>query len=41
MHSHARITPQLLLNGNCLNEAESMHIITTVCKFIDESERFG
>ncbi len=42
MHSQARITPQLLLNGNyCLNEGESMHIITAVCKFIDESKRFG
>ncbi len=42
MHSQARITPQLLLNGNhCLNEGESMHIITSVCKFIDESKRFG
>ncbi len=42
MHSQARITPQLLLNGNhCLNEGESMHIITAVCNFIDESKRFG
>ncbi len=41
MHSQARITPQLLLNGDCLNEGESMHIITAVCKFIDESKRFG
>ncbi len=42
MHSQARITPQLLLNGNyCLNEGESMHIITSVCKFIDEFKRFG
>ncbi len=42
MHGQARITPQLLLNGNCLNEGESyMHIITTVFKFIDESKRFG
>ncbi len=41
MHSQARITPQLLLNGNhCLNEGESMHIITAVYKFIDESRRF-
>ncbi len=42
MQSQARITPQLLLNGiHCLNEGESMHIITAVCKFIDESKRFG
>ncbi len=41
MHSQARITLQLLLNGNCLNEGESMYIITAVCKFIDESKRFG
>ncbi len=42
MHSQARITPQLLLNGNhCLNEGESMHIITVVCTFIYESKRFG
>ncbi len=41
MHSQARIMLQLLLNGNCLNEGESMHIITAVCKFIDESKRFG
>ncbi len=42
MHSQARITPQLLLNGNhCLNEGESMHIITAVCKFIDKSKCFG
>ncbi len=41
MHSQARIKPQLLLNENCLNEGESMHIITAVCKFIDESKRFG
>ncbi len=40
MHSQARITPQLLLNGNCVNEGESMHIITAVCKFIDESKCF-
>ncbi len=40
MHSQARMTPQL--NGNhCLNEGESMHIITAVCKFINESKRFG
>ncbi len=31
MHSQAKIIPQLLLNGNCLNERESMHIITAVC----------
>ncbi len=38
MHSQARITPQLLLNGNrCLNEGESMHIFIAMCKFIDES----
>ncbi len=42
MHSQARITPQLLLNWNhCFNEGESMHIITPVRKFIDESKRFG
>ncbi len=41
MHSQARIMPQLLLNGNCLNEGESMHIITAVCKLIDESKHFG
>ncbi len=42
VHSQARITPQLLLNRNhCLNERESMHIITAVCKFIDESKCFG
>ncbi len=41
MHSQARLTPQLLLNGNCLNEGESMHIITAVCKFIDASKRSG
>ncbi len=41
MHSQAIITPQLLPNGNCLNEGESMHIITAVCKFIDESKHFG
>ncbi len=42
MHSQASITSQLLLNGNhCLNEGESMHIITAVCKFIDESKRSG
>ncbi len=42
MHSQARIMPQLLLNGiHCLDEGESMHIITAVCKFIDESKRFG
>ncbi len=42
MHSQARITPQLLLNGNhCLNKGESMHIITAVCKFIGESKCFG
>ncbi len=42
MHSQATIRPQLLLNGNhCLNEGESMHIITAVCKFIHESKRFG
>ncbi len=41
MHGRARIRPQLLLNGNCLNDGESMHIITAVCKFIDESKRFG
>ncbi len=42
MHSQARITLQLLLNGNhCRNEAESMYIITAVCKFINESKRFG
>ncbi len=41
MHSQARITPQLPLNGNhCLIEGESIHIITAVCKFIDESKRF-
>ncbi len=41
MHSQARITPQLLLNENhCLNEGESMHIITAVCKFIDKFKRF-
>ncbi len=40
-HGQARSTPQLLLNGNyCLNEGESMHI-TAVCKFIDQSKRFG
>ncbi len=34
MQSQARITPQLLLNGNyCLNKGESMHIFTAViCK---------
>ncbi len=42
MPSQARITPQLLLNeSHCLNEGESMHIITAVSKFIDESKRFG
>ncbi len=42
IHSQARITSQLLLNGNhWLNEVESMHIITAVCKFIDESKHFG
>ncbi len=42
MHCQARITPELLLNGNsCVNEDESMHVITAVCKFIDESKRFG
>ncbi len=42
MHNQAKITPQLLLNGNhCLNEGESMYIITAECKFIDESKRFG
>ncbi len=30
MHGQARIMTQLLLNGNCLNEGESMHIITTI-----------
>ncbi len=31
MHSQTRITPQLLLNRNhCLNEGESMHIITAI-----------
>ncbi len=31
-----------MLNENhCLNEEESMHIFTDVCKFIDESKRFG
>ncbi len=42
MLSQARITSELLLNGNhCFNEGESMHIITAVCKFFDESKRFG
>ncbi len=42
LQSQARIMSQLLLNGNhCLNEGESMHIITAVCKFIEESKRFG
>ncbi len=42
LHSQARIMPQLLLNGShCLNEGESKHIITAVCKFFDESKRFG
>ncbi len=41
MHSQVRIMPQLLLNGNCLNEGDSMHIITAVCKFIDESKCLG
>ncbi len=42
MHSQARITHQLLLNGNhFLNEGESKHIFTEVGKFIDESKRFG
>ncbi len=41
-NSQARITTQLLINVNhCLNEGESMHIITIVCKFIDESKSFG
>ncbi len=40
MHSQARITSQLLLNGNhCLNEGEFKYIITAVCKFIDEFKR--
>ncbi len=42
MHSQARIMPQLLLNGNhCLTKVESMNIITTVGKFINESKCFG
>ncbi len=42
MQSQARVTQQLQLNGNhCSNEGESMYIITAVCKFIDESKRFG
>ncbi len=42
IHSQARIMSQLLLNRNhCLNEGESMDNITAVCKFIDESKRFG
>ncbi len=37
MHSQARITPQLLLNGNhCLNEGVSMHIITALHTIINE-----
>ncbi len=42
MHGQATIMPQLLLNGNHgLNEGESMHIITAVYKFIDESKCLG